>query len=499
MTASLLPGPRDAEGPPASAPARHRVGEQAFVLGHDLPPALVVGLVAVLGSAAVGVGATRGASGAVAALIAAAGAVALLARPALGGLVLVATVPVLSGLARGLPLPGVKVSELLVAGCAGAVLLCSGRRHRVPYGALDLLLVAYVVATAAFGVWGMQRNGEPFSVDAATRLLAPVQFLLLFRAVRVAVSTPPLRWTAVRLLLLASIGVSLVALAQQLIPGSINPLLAELTASGRPLEGPSTGVFPGKHDLGGYLLVVVVLTTGLLLTPRAADVLGRRTLVACVVLSALALIASTALAAVGGTAVGVLLMARRRGALLRVLGGLVGVGVAAAVLVGPMVVDQTDHQFDDRPFITSGTQPPAWVPHGVAYRMTVWNDQYLPAITPHLATGYGPSLPPGVAWEYSESAYLTLVLRGGVPLLLLFLGLSIAVYLRAREASGSDDPLQQALGLAVAALVVVVTVIDLTNPYRFNAGLSQAFWVLAALVVGPGEAAQDGSVRARRR
>ena len=487
MSTPLLSSAATASPPGSAAP-----GEGSSALAGGLAPPLastgspsaLVLAVAVVGSLVVAVGAQRGLVSGVGALVAVLAALGLLVRPALAGLALVCLVPLLPGLARGLLVPGAKISEVVVFGASCLVLLICGRRGRVPFGGLDLLVLAYVLATIGLGVLDMRLHAVPLDLDTATTLFAPVQYLLLFRAVRVSLPTAELRRIALRWALYLSTVMSAVALAQQVAGGAVNPVLVRLTSSDAALGGTSTGLFAGKHDLGGYLIVVVVLASGLLLTP-GQRVLPPVRLWAVLALAGVALACTVAFASVGGAVLGIALMARRRKRLAPAMTGLVVVGAATAVLFGPTLFSLGDRQFTSPPVVTSTTSAPTWLPQSLAYRVAVWHDQYLPALTPHLLTGYGPTLPPDIDWKYTESAYLSLLLRGGLPLLLVFGAVSLALYARARRAEGDADPAQRALGLAVAALVVVLTVIDVTNPYILNSGLPHLFWALAGLLAGP--------------
>lgn len=496
--------PSRAAGRTPARPAPPGDGQRVpdVLAGSSSPHLLVVGL-ALVGSLVIGVAAAGGWVVGVAGLLAVAFGLAVLLRPAVGGLALVWFVPFLSGLARGLvPIPGappLKVTEGLVGGVAVVVLLACGRRGTVSWGRLDLALLAYVVGTVGLGLLDMHTNGIAISGDTFTKLLGSVQFLLLFRAVRVSLPTPDLRRLAVQGLLLVSVVMSLIGIAQVVLGGRLNALLVRLTHStAADRHGDATALFAGKHDLGGYLLVVLLVAVALLLTPRQR-VLPRAVLVALLVVTALALALSVALASVAGAVLGVVLMARRRRRLGPAL--VVGVMVAAiaAVLFGSTLNTLAGGQFDSPPVVTAGTNVPSWVPHGVAYRATVWQDQYLPALSPYLATGYGPTLPPGVNWQYTESAYLSFMLLGGLPLLILF-GVALwQLWSRAVGAQRDTDPTQQALGLALAALAIVLVVIDVTNPYVLNAGLPHAMWALAGLLVvdRPGRRSRRGAAAER--
>ncbi len=102
------------------------------------------------------------------------------------GVVLLALVPVLSGLARGTPVPGVRVSELLI-GAVGLAVLATVRGPRMDR--VDYAAFAYCGATFALGALDLLglRAGW-ISCDAVQTLGGPLLFLLLYRACRVALT-----------------------------------------------------------------------------------------------------------------------------------------------------------------------------------------------------------------------------------------------------------------------------------------------------------------------
>ena len=69
------------------------------------------------------------------------------------------------------------------------------------------------------------------------------------------------------------------------------------------------------------------------------------------------------------------------------------------------------------------------------------------AIEQRPLTGYGDVTPLSVRWPYTESQYVTLLMQGGLPLLLLFAALTWAMAPgRGRACARSPDFMDQALG-----------------------------------------------------
>ena len=175
-----------------------------------LPPAL---LLVVAGSAVVGAASTRGVMAGTAAVAAVSAGLAILRRPALGALLLVAAVPVLSGMRRGLPIPNLRPAELLILTVGAAVILLASRPVR--WRSFDWLALGYVVATAGLGLLDVLLRGQQLTQDMVNGLLGPLQFLLLYRAVLVGLDSAALRRRAIALLVLGALPVSALALMQK--------------------------------------------------------------------------------------------------------------------------------------------------------------------------------------------------------------------------------------------------------------------------------------------
>ncbi len=167
-------------------------------------------------SATVGIAAGLGTKTAVAALLGVAVVVIVLVRPVIGAYALVAVVPAVSGLRAGLPVPQLRLSEALIASI-GVLLLLLARPGQTPrWRAFDWLAIGYAVANAGLGAVDLLSRGAPITLADADKLLGPVQFFVLYRAVLTTLTTERQRQAALRLLLFASVPVSLLAVLQEM-------------------------------------------------------------------------------------------------------------------------------------------------------------------------------------------------------------------------------------------------------------------------------------------
>jgi O-antigen/teichoic acid export membrane protein len=433
-------------------------------------------------SAVVGVAAGLGPKYAVAALFGVALVVIVLARPVIGAYTLVAVAPPVSGLRAGLPAPQFRLSEVLIAS-VGVLLLLIARPGQTPrWRAFDWLALGYAVANAVLGAGDLLARGSPISISDADKLLGPMQFFLLYRAVLATLTTQRQRQAALRLLLFASVPVSLLAILQEIhAPGFVN-LLANITDSQAFSTNVgvarATGPFALWHDLGSYLFVIVMLGVALLIN-QSWQVIKPRTLAAIVVLAGIALVCTVSLTPIAGTAVGVLVLAvtarPRKQWVARIAGLIVLLGAAFE----PILANRFHEQFA----LQAPIKQIPYLPQNLNFRITVWTTEFFPVIAKHLTTGYGPDFPPGLAFSYTESIYVTILLRGGLLLLFLYAGLMLALALQARDLRKHPEVERRAIAQVLLVVIVLVVFMQMTTNYFVNAGFPFLFWVLAALLM----------------
>jgi O-antigen ligase len=289
-------------------------------------------------------------------------------------------------------------------------------------------------------------------------------------------------------MLVASLPVSLSALMQQFDIGPTRSVLATLTGTDiyattvdnvfgfQEATARATGPFPHWHDLGGYLMIIVLLGFGLLVE-GSRWVLPRWVIVAIMVPAAAALVQTVSAAPLLGTAVGVVVIGMWAGRQRSVLAWtLVGAAVVSLAF-SPLLERRIDQQLVAPPGAQSSL-----VPQTLAYRYSVWQ-QFIPVLDGRLLTGYGPDLPPGLAFQHADSIYLELLLRGGMPLLVIYLALIWALAARALRTTRARDPDTRVVGRVVMTVIIVLVPIHLIQTYFLDTGPPHLLWALAGLLV----------------
>jgi hypothetical protein len=441
-------------------------------------------LLVLLSAAVIGLGTGLEAELGAMALVVVVAGLTILIRPAIAVLTVVAVAPVVCGFKRGLILPGLRPSEVLIAGVAVPVLLFAGSRVPPRWRLLDAMALAYVLATLVLGAGDLLARGVPFTAELNGQLIGPLQYFLLYRSVVVALDTVELRRQAARLLLFGSIPVSITALLQFFNVGSTRALIktAVKTIASDGVGLPrSTGIMENWHSLSGYMLVVILLCVALLLNTQQR-VMSRRSLSIVLAFAALGMTVALTLGPIIAAIAGSIGIGAATGRSRKVIGWLAIGALVIVVALGPFLVGRLDQQFKTQVGQASVGEGPSFLPQTVRYRIGIWKDEYLPVVSSNLLTGYGPDLPPYINWHSTETLYVTLLLEGGIPLLAIYGGLMFAAWSLARSLIPRASPSDRCTAQVVLALILLLIPMHLINPYFTNTGLAHPLWILFGLV-----------------
>ena len=346
----------------------------------------------------------------------------------------------------------------------------------------------YVVTTAVLGTVDLLRLGQPLSQDAVGKLVGPFEFLILFATVRASTRDDAGRARALRWILLAAVPMSAIAVLQQLGVSSLRHLAqvyALDTDSTKTFHTfyRATGLFGQGHILSAYLMAIVLLGVAVLLD-ESQEILPKRTVVIVLIAAAAGMATAETLIPVVGAVAGSILLAWRYGRLGRVALGLAVALSLAAVAIGSVISARyAQETTTTRAYVQPGLAltTNGSLPASVAYRVAVWTQEFLPTIGQNITTGYGPELPPGAVWQYTESQYVTLLLRGGLPLLVIYGLLTWSLLAEARRAS-SRPGVDRVIGRTIVALLVVLAPMLIFDNYFIDSGVAELWWILAGLL-----------------
>jgi hypothetical protein len=349
------------------------------------------------------------------------------------------------------------------------------RRPVKKWGLLEWVGLAYAVGTLLLGSFDLWRRGAPFSSSNVDTMFGPFLYLLLLRATRVGASTERQVNLVLRGILLTSVPICLLALLQGFGVAWAQDLAHNLTGVNEGHLDRAIGVFTNWQVLAGYLLAVGLLAVSVA-AHGANRIVTSRTATLLAVLSGVALARTLTIGAFVGwlLASGALLVMSGRVRLtFRRLAMILGGAVVAILLV---LAARYNQEFVTRP----GEAGNGIIPNTVMDRIHNWTQQYLPALSGRWVTGYGPDIPADASWKYTDSVYVTIVLRGGLILLgiygALMVGFAIASH---RVAALRGSP--QAISAALMVLVVVLVPLQALATYFTTSGLPEVIWILAGL------------------
>ena len=409
-------------------------------------------------------------------------------------LILCGAVPALSGLRRGFPIPQLRLGEAILLAAGGLVLVLGKRSARARWTMFEWLFFGYVAATIGLGFYAMRASNVTGNSDFAS-LLVPVFHLALYLAVRVLAGKPGMRTRAIRVVLLGSIPVSIASILQYFDVAGVKARLSTISDLGQfttnvdqGYVARATGPFNHWHLLAGFCMPILLLGVAVALE-RAWDIISPLALTVSMGLCAVSLVLTLTYTVYFGLVAGAIVIGvwARKAHIMAVV--LVLAGVAAVFLFSDQLGGRAKDQFS-----TGASQgQSALLPQTVQFRLNVWEQQFLPVIQDKPTTGYGAVTPSELAWTYTESVYITMLLRGGFVLLMIFCAFWIALLVRSWTRVHDPDPGVRLAARALAASALVLIPMHAIFPYFTAPGLPHVIAVLAGLAFAPThETAKDG-------
>ena len=418
------------------------------------------------------------------------GALALLAltvwRPAIGLAIYAFSISLTTGLGRGTILPVLRPNEaILLVVVAGLVLHYLPRRQRHPITGLDLAVSAYTVGVVVISalVLIVSRSPELFDPNTLRAVLSPLQLLVVYVVYsRVSLTSRAVQ-AILNLTMLASIFVSLLAVAELAdLPG-----VRDFGATYYP---PPVNLFnafdPGYRPistLGHYSAVGAFATVNymlaLTLSTMRHPAFPRLWLSSVMVINLAGLVASLTWAPLLALPLITLLVLWYGRHVPRQLGLTVATLAIATVLFWPAVSARGTAQG-----VLSSAGQNLVIPESFAYRVRVWQAFFVPALSDHAFLGTGTVIPsevPTPLTNFVDNEYLREAFRAGGVGIALLLTMFVTVAVLAWRSRASSDPMRRSLAAACLAMVLFFAFVGLTAEYLFFAGVTQEFAMLLGL------------------
>jgi len=415
--------------------------------------------------------------------------------------------PLVGGFARGVGIPFLRPGQAALAvGFVLFILTLPSRQGKSRLTAIDLAFALYFLTAAVLPVMALLYQGghldlnTPDTFTGATGLqvlLGPIQYYLLYRIVVASISSKRQIKTVLSLSFASSIIVSVIGVLQKLDVGPIRAFLdtyypsIDLGYTIPDVELRITSTLSNYGGLAAFLsfIIIVALTC---YTLQKELKISPLLLVATLLSNSIALVLSGTFVAWIGLAVGGVVVFKLTRRLPKTVIFIL-VGFALALFIFQSFISD---RFTEWVGI-AGNQGlfPTY-----ASRIRLWKELFLPIIGQNLVFGAGPSPTVGAYWPSAENEYFNLLLRGGLFHLfsyLLLIGIAIATCWQ--QIKCKCEATSRAVAIALLAILIAMSVMNLTADYFTYVGGTQVIWTLLAIVVASRQLeALEASAAAKR-
>ena len=401
-----------------------------------------------------------------------------------------------SGTARGLLVPGLKLSDLLVVVLLIAVLLRWGGQWRFIDG-LGVAVLLYAGIYLAMTLTNFASRPELDISLLPHEILGAPQYVLIYMLAYGIGQKSRNLMTWLRPSMLIACVMAVVAVLQVADVGPVRQFLAAITGRDRLLDPLAyqvyrgTAFFPSWHALGMYLCLHAVIAAVCLGrgSPTAKD---KRLLIATLLLSGVGILTTTTAtpALIYGVAV-VAFLVSTRNVVWAFLGTAILVFTASFTPVGQNISERIQIQYGD-----SGAD--SILPKSFWFRVEVWTRDFLPLIQENVWTGYGPVAEDSSLFAHMESMYVSVLMQGGILLLLALALLLLVAFLRmdgiVRNLSRDEPSLVNAGARALRFIIGSLTLFMVIHPYLSDAGAAPMFFTSLGVVSGLAYGVRTGTV-----
>jgi hypothetical protein len=401
-----------------------------------------------------------------------------LSRPILLCYLVIAGITLTSGMGRGQLIPGLIPNEvILVLSVVLALPLILARRSKItrPPAALLFGIVILVGGTAILPILAYYFRGISLSLAEVFKLVASVQYILLAGLFFYIPDSDDERYQLVRWMWLCSGIVAAVGLLQAAGIQSVISFLQKWYPSNHSLVSGEvqrvTSLMSVWNGLGTFLMVNMLLLRSFrhLLKSRLDRILAVGVFLLCIT----CLLASGSYAGLIGLVIGfgmISLLDGKGWQEIKVL--LLGL-VIGIVPLQSMILNRYKYQYREG----------GMLPQTLAYRIFVWRDIFWPVLQKNWLWGYRPKLT-DLAWQYPESIYFAYLLSSGIfALFAHFVWLFVTLAWLWRKIRSRDE-MVRTLAIFLVSLLVVLSIMGITNEVFTFSGTVDYLWILLGLVAG---------------
>lgn len=413
-----------------------------------------------------------------------------LRKPAILAAAAIFFTPLLSGMPRGKFVPIFRPNEvvLMTIGLFYILRLFLVREENRGTPTNKFVDVGFLVLFIGTGLVPLVKTLEvstTVSINDLLIYLSPVQYYLLYKIVIGTVKSKKDVQMVLYAFLISGLIVSLLAILEALRVKLVENLLWTYYPSAhlaRSVSGIRIASILGNWAaLATFCLIQILLYA--LLYIRHRGLIKSWLLWAAMGLSAVAFVPTVSFAtAAGFLIIGAYFLFRKR---LRkaVFAGMVLIGIGA-FLFQPFILNRINFQFHGKSSLSYGL-----IPSTLVHRIWLWSTVYLPVIQQNFIWGYGPnttmSVRQGITINTTEeSQYFGLLYTSGVIGLtahLAYVAILFAGLLKKYKNCG--HPSNRMFAELAMILLVVLSIMGISNAYFSYSGVAEALWLFYALAV----------------
>ncbi len=415
-------------------------------------------------------------------------------NPFVGIVALVVATPLLSGFARGFPVPFLRPHELVLfatlagVGLAGGIGMLEGRRWRLDLQPIDIAFAALAFFGSVVPVLLSIGRSRPIDGAGLGQVVILPKYLLLFLLFRGVVRTP--KQVRSVILLAGAIGavLAVVGIGQSFVNEQVNDLLLSVgyQETDYLLSGRGTATTGNSIIYGTVMALLVPLALSLLFSHVADPVAGARwkkrstaAFAGAAGLFFLGVLSSGQFSPTAAVIVGitVAVVAARKAHYFYAFPPAAALGVAA---IWPQVRGRIEE------FQQTDGLPVSW-----QTRIDNLQRFYLPEFSDGFNRVFGVRLDVTADYDqvigeevFLESGYIWFVWVGGIFLLLAAIGFLLTGFHRTRPRMHSGDPwVRAAATAAVSAFIYIALLLPIDQHLTFRASTDLFVMLLAASMV----------------
>jgi len=394
--------------------------------------------------------------------------------------ILLASIPVLSGNARGSIVSYLKLSDVMLLLLASYLILTFGKRT-ILIDQIGNSLLIFTIIGIIMSVVNVNERTDLSSNTIIKSLFTFPQYLAAYLvSYWLAQKKVQIEYFAIHSIYIATI-ISFIAILQYFDIGPTRQLLATWTDNPEISNFPNwknyrtTSIFYSWHALSMYLSMNLILLLHLIRYQK----ITKKYLLLLPIL-AIALVSSLTISPVILALIGLF---HFRYANLRNIVLVTSIGAVITIFVTNDFFVSVQERINSQFFIQEGNFH--ILPQTLEFRLEIWKESIFPIILENFWSGYGFSDEGSFGFfRYTESMYFYLLLTGGIFLLLAFLFMQIQILYTLRNTKSTEEVGDVGAQKTLKMITMSLVILSFIHPYFTDTGPAFLYFILIGLNQG---------------